>query len=124
MREGMYSTWCFYLTGNNVYIRNSTNVAQATPPVIAGTTTWNITRVGNTITFYTAGVSRYVTTDSSHSFCIHARYYDTSVGTNAFTVNPITIDSSSTGYYTGLGNSTNGTGIYNTKQWNTSVPSS
>jgi len=111
-----YNTWSFNLIGNDVTIVNSSNTTVNTPPGIGSTTTWNITRVGNTLTFYTAGLLRYTVTDAAYSFCIRARYRDTTNGTNAFTVNPITVDSSESGYYVGLGNSGTGTGIYNTKQ--------
>ncbi len=111
-----YSTWSFQVTGNTIQIINSANSAVNTPPAIVGTISWNISRVGNTITFSTSGVARYSTVDSSYSFIVRARFTDTSVGTNAFTVNQITVNSTASGYFVGLGNSGSGTGIYNNKQ--------
>ncbi len=110
------STWSFLVTGNILQVVNSAGGNVVTAPAISGTIPWNISRVGNTLSFSTSGVVRYTTVDSSYSFLIRAVFNDTTTGTNAFTINPITIDSSGTGYYTGLGNSGTGTGVYNTKQ--------
>ena len=80
-----------------------------------GVLNWNITRVGNTVTMTVGGNSRSFT-DSSYSLLVNIQFVDTTNGTVPFTVYPITIDSSDTGYFVGLGNSTNGTGIYDNKQ--------
>lgn len=115
IRQDSYNDWSFSLNGNTLTIKNSSDT-QLWTSTLGGTTSWNITRVGNTLTFYTGGVSRYVTVDTTYSFIVNARFTDTTTGTNAFTVNPVTIDSSGTGYYVGLGNGGTATGIYDPKQ--------
>jgi hypothetical protein len=116
IQQTNYSTWSFSVIENAVTIRNSINSTVNTPPAISGLTTWNISRVGTTITFSTAGVVRYTTTDSTYSFVIRARFADTTIGTTAFTVSQIVVDSTGPGYYVGLGNSGTNTGIYDNKQ--------
>lgn len=122
LREDQYPYWGFNVQGNNVYIRNSANTTFWTGSnVITGNITWNITRVGNTITFYVNGVSRYTTTDASYSFGVNAKFTMTATNPTTIAINPVTIDSSGNGYYVGMGNSTSGTGIYDTKQYKHTV---
>jgi hypothetical protein len=116
LRENQYATWGINVSGATVTIKNSSNVNSGTATTISSTATWNITRVSNTITFYINGVAKHTTTDASYSFIIHARFTDSSNTPNIFTIMPVTVNSSGSGYYTGMGDSTYGNGIYDTKQ--------
>lgn len=121
VRETSYPTWAFRATGNTIAIVNSAGT-QVTAVAITSSATWNITRVGSTLTFYVNGISRYTITDSSYSFVIKAKFTDITTGTTPFTINPVVVNSSSSGYYTGLGNSIAGSGIYNNKQLVADIP--
>lgn len=114
--DSHFSTWGFDVLGNSVYVQNSVGGHPSAVTTITGTPTWNITRVGSTITFYINGVSKYSTTDTSYSFVIKARFTDKTTGLTPFTVNPVVVNSSGSGYYTGMGDSIAGSGIYNNKQ--------
>lgn len=125
VRQDVFANYAFNVTGtgvSTVTIINTNRTILYAHGGIGNGTTWNITRVGNTITFYIGGTLRHTTTDSSYSFVVYARFNET-VNTTAFcTVKPITINSSGTGYYVGLGNSSAGTGIYSTYMLNTIIP--
>lgn len=125
VRHDLYANYAFVVAGtgsSTVTINNASNTALYSHGAIGNGTTWNITRIGNTITFYIGGTLRYTTTDSSYSFMVYAHFNETT-NTSAFcTVKPITINSSGTGYYVGLGNSSAGTGIYSTYMLNTIIP--
>lgn len=115
IRPTQVATWCFNIAGAAVTILNASSTAVGTATTITGTTTWNITRVGNTITFYVGGVVKHTTTDASYSFGVNARFNGDTVPSIS-TINPVTVNSSGVGYYTGMGDSVAGTGIYDTKQ--------
>lgn len=75
--------------------------------ILAGGSTWTLSRVGNTITLVVDGVTRAsVTTSTEHSFVIRVLYtYNSSTGNvNAqHTLPPMTVTSSGTGYVVPLG---------------------
>jgi hypothetical protein len=124
LRQNIYPTYSFTVTSTGTLsITNSSNTAlYSYPSTVTNGTTWNITRVGNTVTFYIGGTLRYTTTDSSYSFCVYANFNDAGTYNAYSTIKPVTINSSGTGYYVGLGNSTTGNGIYSQYMSSTVIP--
>lgn len=95
---------------NNVLIPGQISTTLASTPL-----TWTISRTGSTITIAIGGVTKATITNNSHSFAIGVHYLENTLGTYTIPVPAITVASSGTGYYTGIGDSGSGKGIYNNK---------
>ncbi len=104
-------------TNNAIQVMAGSSVVYQGTVVPTNGMTWNISRVGTTLTISLNGVVRYTNTTTTHSYIVNARFLDTSNGTAPITIPPVTIDSSSPGYFVGLGDSVAGTGIYDAKQY-------
>lgn len=116
----------FTMADNSIAIRvnvSGSSVASASGIVISTPgTSWEIRRVGNTITCYVGGTLRltYVqpTTDTLYTMAPRVWYnQQTSVlnSQTSLTFPPMTITASDSGYYTQVGQMANGTGIYDPK---------
>jgi hypothetical protein len=91
-------------------------VAGTTTTITTPGTTWEIRRVGSTITFYVGGVLKHTLADvGAYSYMIRAMYSQSDTTANSLslvTIPPITVVSSGTGYYVQFGSSVNLTGVY------------
>lgn len=107
----------FRMSGNSFQPEVAGVPSGTATTITVASTTWEIRRVGTTITFYVNGVLKHtVTGNSVHSYVIRVLYSIASPSSDALnTVEPIVVASSGVGYYTEAGSSASGTGIFDPK---------
>ncbi len=115
--SGTPNAYEFRMTPSNGFqpAVNGTLAGTNTTITVPGTT-WEIRRVGTTLTFYIGGVLKHtVASVAIPSFVVRVLYSQQTSTLNSQTqetVHPITVVSSGTGYYTEAGSFVSGEGIY------------
>lgn len=109
------SEFAFNIKATTIEVLGFTTSSSAS--ILAGGSVWTLTRAGNTLTLTIDGTVRGTTTTATHhSYIIRVLYGMSSVGAGtaaaSHTVPPITVTSSGTGYYSSVGSSLNGTGVF------------
>lgn len=115
--DGIENIYELRMQPSNVFVPYVNGSSSGTSTTITvNNTPWEIRRVGGTITFYVGGVLKHTVTGSTEpSFVIRVLYGQLSSILNSQTletVEPITVVSSGTGYYTEAGSLISGEGIY------------
>lgn len=95
--------------GVNIYESSSYRYGST----FTGPVSWEIRRVGSTLTYWINGINVYSTTDTTYSYVVRVMYATpTAMASFQETIPPITVASSGTGYYVRAGSSGSGTGSY------------